>query len=449
MGLAPRGCGGQALHSWAPAMLASCSGRADPPPPDRCASFASYQGHAGKTVSIMIGISPEDSATWQSSWADFESCTGIHIDLQLNSDEKQLVQRAAGWRRPDLGVTPMPAQVAALVHHSEAGATRPVPAPAAVANNVATWWKADWAKDGGRGRSAVRGAVRLQREVPGLVLAEAVRGRPLRGGHHLERPHGVVGTDRPAGKYPWCGGLGSSTATGWPATDWLEEIVLGMGKPTTYDDWVAHRIRYDSPLIRTAMRILQGWMHNPAWVNGGDVSSVATVEWSEAGLPLLDNGRCWMFPQASFYASQWGPSVTIGKDGDVFAFYLPGYKPDQPRRILGGGDFVVAFSNSPEVRAFQTYLSTPQWATSRAALGNYVSANSGVPLATYRDPIDQLSATYLTSKDYTFRFDGSDLQPADVNHAEWKQLTAWFGQDKDTTQVLNAIDAAWPTSTVP
>jgi alpha-glucoside transport system substrate-binding protein len=30
--------------------------------------------------------------------------------------------------------------------------------------------------------------------------------------------------------------------------------------------------------------------------------------------------------------------------------------------------------------------------------------------------------------------------------AEWKELTAWFAEDKSTADVLAAIDAAWPAS---
>ena len=95
----------------------------------------------------------------------------------------------------------------------------------------------------------------------------------------------------------------------------------------------------------------------------------------------------------------------------------------------------------------QTFLSSPEFATAKVALGTWVSANSGVPLDTYANPIDRLSAEYLTNPDGIFRFDASDLMPAAVGAGEfWTQMTAWFAEDKSTEEVLKAIDAAWPSS---
>ncbi len=70
-----------------------------------------------------------------------------------------------------------------------------------------------------------------------------------------------------------------------------------------------------------------------------------------------------------------------------------------------------------------------------------------MPIDAYTDPISKLSAEYLTDETATFRFDASDLMPAAVGAgAEWKQMTAWFGENKDTQAVLKAIDDAWPSS---
>ena len=100
------------------------------------------------------------------------------------------------------------------------------------------------------------------------------------------------------------------------------------------------------------------------------------------------------------------------------------------------------------MQAVQTYMSSPEYATARVAQpGGWVSANNAVPLETYTDAIAALSAKYLTDPTGVFRFDASDLMPAAVGAGEeWKQMTAWFGEDKPTQEVLAAIDAAWPAS---
>ena len=76
-----------------------------------------------------------------------------------------------------------------------------------------------------------------------------------------------------------------------------------------------------------------------------------------------------------------------------------------------------------------------------------MSANSGVPLDTYVDPIDALSAKYLTDPTGTFRFDASDLMPAAVGAGSVLDGDdRLVREDKPTADVLKAIDAAWPAS---
>jgi alpha-glucoside transport system substrate-binding protein len=246
---------------------------------------------------------------------------------------------------------------------------------------------------------------------------------------------------------PWCGGISSGTATGWPATDWLEQVVLRTGGGDVYDKWVKHEIKFNSPEVTGAMQQVQGWMLNPKFVNGGfgDVKSIATTTFQDAGKPIL-TGNCWMLQQASFYGAQWPKGTKVAADGDVFAFYLPPISGSVPTPVVGGGEFVTAFASRPEVQAVQTYLSTPEWHTSRIKVATgWVSANQGADQNAYTDPIDKLSAKYLTDPNATFRFDASDLMPAAVGAGqEWKSMTAWFAQGKSIQQTATDIDNAWP-----
>src|SRR5205823_7937664 len=109
--------------------------------------------------------------------------------------------------------------------------------------------------------------------------------------------------------------------------------------------------------------------------------------------------------------------------------------------------FVTAFSSRPEVQAVQNYLSTPQWADSRIKVApGWVSANEKVDQSLYTDPIDKLSAKYLTDPNATFRFDASDLMPAAVGSGqEWKEMTAMFGSGESVQTAAKNIDASWPS----
>jgi len=408
-----------------------------------CSAFSSYgTSLKGKTVTMYGSILSPESDSLATSWSQFESCTGIKIQYTGSNDfESQLPVRVSGGNAPDLAIIPQPGLIASMVQTGKA-----VPAPAAVEANVSKYWSAAWktyATVNGKFYGAPESA-----NVKSLVWysPSAFKAKGWTVPTTWADLMTLSGKIAATGETPWCGGIGSGTATGWPATDWLEELVLRDQGPTVYDNWVSHKVKFDSPDITSAMTLLDNWMRKPGWVYGGN-KTVATTTFQNAGAPLV-KGKCAMLQQASFYEAQWAKGTKIGPDGDIFAFYMPVISSKFGEPVEGGGEFTVAFSNRPEVQAVQTYLSTPDWATSRVKVATgWVSANNGVPASAYTDPIDQLSAKFLTDPKSTFRFDASDQMPSAVGSgAEWKEFTAWFAENKSTSAVLKAIDSAWPTS---
>ena len=49
------------------------------------------------------------------------------------------------------------------------------------------------------------------------------------------------------GSTPWCVGFKSEGSTGWPATDWMEDIMLRTAGPDVYDQWYTHEIPFNDP----------------------------------------------------------------------------------------------------------------------------------------------------------------------------------------------------------
>jgi alpha-glucoside transport system substrate-binding protein len=413
-----------------------------------CEPYAAYMGNEGTSVTLFTSVLPPEQQRYEDAWKPFEDCTGIDIVYEGSDQfEAQLPTRIAGGNAPDLAWIPQPGLLAKLVEQGG-----PVAAPQAVADNVDAYWNPAW-KDYGSVDGTFYGAPNSSNMKSFVwysptVFAEKGYTVPTTWDELFTLSDQMVAD----GIKPWCGGIESGGATGWPATDWLEQVVLRQQGGDVYDQWVAHEVLFNSPQITEAMDTIAGWMKNPDYVNGGfgNVQTIATTAFQDAGKPILD-GECGMLQQASFYAAQWEsfkPGAVVAEDGDVFAFFLPQVKDEFPNPVVGGGEFTTAFSDRPEVQAAQTYLSSPEYATARAAQpGGWVSANSGVPLDTYTDAIAQLSAQFLTDPNGIFRFDASDLMPAAVGAgAEWTQMTAWFGEDKPTEEVLQAIDDAWPAS---
>jgi alpha-glucoside transport system substrate-binding protein len=412
-----------------------------------CAQYQPYAGHSGSTVTIFGSILSPESDSLNKSWAEFSSCTGIKIQYNgSNTFESDLPVKVNGGNAPNLAIIPQPG----LLQQMVATGTVKKPPAGTVANEAN--WNSAWKSYG-----SVNGtfyAAPMSANMKTLVWYSPSYFKA----HNYTVPttwtdlmalSAKMASNMSGAAKPWCGGIGSGTASGWPATDWLEETVLGTYGGQVYDDWISHKVTFSDPKIEAAMKTVAGWMQNPAWVNGGfgGVKTIATTTFQNAGLPIL-SGKCGMLQQASFYEAQWPKGTKVAPDGDVFAFKLPAVNPSITNPVEGGGEFVTAFSSDPATQAVQNYLSSPEWADSRIKVApGWVSANEKVDQSLYTDPIDQLSAKYLADPTATFRFDASDAMPAAVGAgAEWKAMVDWFGSGKSIADVAKEIDAAWPTS---
>jgi alpha-glucoside transport system substrate-binding protein len=406
-----------------------------------CAPFVAYLGHPATTVTVSSSIRDVQADRLKASWEHFQQCTGISIAFEgsaaFEADLKRAVQRGAP---PDMSFFPQPGLLADLARSKALQ-----PASPQVTANVDRWWSADWKRYG-----TVDGrlyAAPLTANVKSLVWYSPA----MFAEHHYTIPTSwnelIALSDRMVGDgvKPWCVGLESGKATGWPATDWLEDFVLRESGTEVYDAWVEHRIPFNDPRIESALDRVGKVLRNPAYVNGGlgGAATVVSTSFQEAGLPIIE-GKCGMHRQASFYSGNWPAGARVARDGDVFAFDLPPLAKTDGRRILGAGEFVGVFHNRPEVDAFAAYLSTPQWVNELARIGGAVSANKGFDVAHAGTPIERLSAELLTDPDVVFRFDASDMMPASVGtDTFWTGMIDWVN-GADTSTVLKKIEVTWP-----
>lgn len=409
-----------------------------------CKPYAAYMGHKGTTVTMFGSILSPESDSLNKSWAQFDKCTGITIKYTgSNTFESDLPVKVNGGNAPDLAIIPQPGLLQQMV------LTGQVKKPPAQTVQNENNWNAAWKSYG-----SVAGqfyAAPMSANMKSLVWYSPKFFK--KNGYTVPKTwkdlmalSNKIASGN-SGAKPWCGGIGSGTASGWPATDWLEEAVLGTYGGKVYDDWISHKVKFASSQIENAMKTVAGYMQNPKFVNGGfgGVSSIASTQFQNAGYPI-PKGQCAMLQQASFYEAQWPKGTKVSPTGDVFAFYLPPVNPSIKTPVEGGGEFVTAFADRPEVQAVQNYVSSPEWADSRIKVApGWVSANSKVDQSLYTDPIDKLSAKYLANPNATFRFDASDAMPAEVGAgAEWKQMVAWFGSGQSIDTTAKNIDAAWP-----
>src|SRR5690606_2782630 len=244
---------------------------------------------------------------------------------------------------------------------------------------------------------------------------------------------------------PWCFGIESGGATGWPATDFLEDMVLREAGPDVYDQWVNHEIPFNDPQIVASLERAGEILQNDEYVNGGigDTRSIATTAWSDAGLPVLD-GNCFLFRATSFSEAQLPEGTEVGPEGDIFAFYLPAdTAEDQP--LLAAGDYVAAFDDKGATQAVQAYLASPEWANTRVSIGGVVRPNQGVDPENASSDVLRLTLELMQDEGAVARFDGSDMMPSEVGAGTfWSALTDWIDGGSDAEEALTTVENSWP-----
>ena len=408
-----------------------------------CGDYEEYGTFdSGTEVSIYGTISDVEADRLNESWADFEACTGIDVVYEPSKEfETQINVRAQGGNPPNLAIFPQPGLLAA-----QADAGYLTPAPEGVVANAEEFWSEDWQAYGTVG-DTVYGAP-LMASVKGYVWysPSMFEENGWEVPATLDEMLTLTGDIQASGAVdaPWCVGFASGDATGWPGTDWVEDFVLRQSGPEVYDQWVTNEVKFTDPEIQEAFDGVGEFIRNPEFVNGGlgDVNSIATTEFGDAGLPILD-GACAMHHQATFYEGFWPEGTVVAPDGDVWAFLTPGTE-EGANAVTGGGEIVAAYSDAEEVVAFQTYLSSDLWANTRVALGGVISANSGLDPENASSELLANAVSILQDPETTFRFDASDLMPGAVGAGSfWKGMVDWIG-GKSTADTTTFIQDSWP-----
>ena len=371
--------------------------------------------------------------------APFEDETGIEVSYVGSVDfVSDLLARTGdrGNDPPDVAMVPQPALVRQLAADGDA-----VPLGAELAGTIVDNFGTEGAEFG-----AIDGtqyAVPYKATVKSLVWYRpdvfADRGWTIPA--TLDELAALVDRVEADGEMaPWCLGINAGSATGWTATDWAEDLVLRSAGLDVYQRWAIGEVDFADPAIADAFAQFRSLALEPGRTLGG-VRGIVETPVDEAIFPLLDDPPgCALHRQADF-AETWLPGgTTIGPDGDVDVFLLPG-TTDAPPPLVVGGTQAVQFGTGADVDALMIYLAGPQAGAIWARQGGFISLNRLVPDDAYPDDhLRQLTAAI--SEAPAIAFDASDQMPAAIGaDLLWDRITAWIAND-DYAAFATAVDDA-------
>jgi alpha-glucoside transport system substrate-binding protein len=251
------------------------------------------------------------------------------------------------------------------------------------------------------------------------------------------------------GTTPWCFGIESEAATGWPATDWVENLMVINNGADAYNEWVQHEIPFNDPKVAEVLTQMDELLLAEGRTNGGR-QSIASNNFNTAANPMFDEPPgCFMYRQGNFVAQTGGfpDEVIADLDETVGVFAMPG-KTAEDKPVLGGGDLAGIFSKDNEsAQKLVQFLASADFGTqSYGATGNWISPRTDFDVSLYPNKTEADIAT-VAYESTDFVFDGSDQMPGEVGSGSfWREMTAWISGGEDAKTALDNIESTWPAS---
>ncbi|MGX9354203.1 ABC transporter substrate-binding protein [Roseobacteraceae bacterium S113] len=399
---------------------------------------------SGQTITIFgPWLSPEDGY-FNNALAYFEEATGADV-IYTGSDgfEQQIVIDAEAGSAPNIAVFPQPGLAAVMAGKGQL---------APLGDDMAGWVRDNYAA----GQSWVdlgtyadeNGADQMYGFFYNVNVKSLVWYSPENfedAGYEvpetMEDLKALTEQIVADGDVPWCIGLGSGAATGWPATDWVEDMMLRTQSPDVYDQWVSNEIPFNDERVVAAIEEFGYFARDDAKVSGG-AGAVASTDFRDSPKGLFTSPpQCYMHRQASFVPAFFPEGVEFGVDTDFF--YFPSYADkDLGNPVLGGGTLMAVTNESEGAMAVMDFLKLPLSHEVMMAQTGFLTPHSGVNLEAYKDDTQRGLGEILLGAT-TFRFDGSDLMPGGVGAGSfWSGMVDYAG-GKDAATVASEIQDSW------
>jgi alpha-glucoside transport system substrate-binding protein len=246
------------------------------------------------------------------------------------------------------------------------------------------------------------------------------------------------------GRTPWCLGIESGAATGWPAANELvDALFVRKYGAELATQWEQGKLKWTSPQVRWAWQTFGSIFTNPKMVAGG-AAAIASTNYLAAGNGLFSTpATCYLLAQEQWYG-EFAPFLVQGvKPTDVAYFRFPSITPKYKDLQMVDGNQVALLRNRAQGRALVAYMATPEFETLLAESGQFLVPNSKVSHNVYPTPLARNVAKVLVSakaQKVTIMVP-SVLLPVPVTNQFFKDLTAYIQNPSQLDSLLRDMDS--------
>jgi ABC-type glycerol-3-phosphate transport system substrate-binding protein len=410
-----------------------------------CGGDDGGSGSNSSTVTLWSSVDAPVQAGLQKALEEKVANDGITIKWETVKDINTLImQKIAAGDTPDIAFIPQPGVVKDIVSR---GAAYPL-------DDVLDMSALDGSMTAG-----TLDAGKTDDQLYGLLVSMNVKGlvfypKPAWDKAGYEKPETIDELNtlteqiKKDGTTPWCMGIDSPPATGWPATDWFETLIMKYGGVDGYNSWVSHETPFNSDLVKEAGAEFETLLFTDGNVFGGRDGMVNTP-FGTAGNPMFKNPPgCYMFNQGSFITGEgfFPDKIRNDLDNQVGVFGFPPVEAGGDNPVEGGGDMAVMMNDTDNVRKVMNYLSETDIGNEAAPNSSFISPHTDFDMSLYPNETTKAMAD-VAYQSTAFLFDGSDQMPGAVGAGTfWTEMTNYIQGSQDLDTTLTNIDNSWPSS---
>jgi alpha-glucoside transport system substrate-binding protein len=393
---------------------------------------------AGRTVRVAGRWTGGERASFDAVNERFTKFTGVRVTYDVLSNPEALMESLAADRAPDVAFIDQPELMHELAETNRLVRFWPELVDRMQENLAPTWVELG-------SHNGVPYGLPYQMAVKSLVWypRQAFEAAGYEAPRNWEELIALTNRMVADGRTPWCIGIETGGATGWVATDWMEDLVLRTGGPEVYDLWTAHEIPFNSdPILVASEHIAEIWF-NPAYVRGGR-NAIAGTHFVDASLAMWEEPPgCYLHRQGDSIVQLWPEEIQNQLDERVGFFPLPSVDERWGQPLLVAGDQAVVLDDRPEVRAYLEYVAGGDSVEPWARAGGATSPHRDQDLGWYPTEVDREIAELLVGAEIA-RYDASDQMPSEVGMGSFfVGMTEWVN-GAPLPEVLAEIDAGWP-----
>ena len=387
-------------------------------------------GDIGGTVTVVGSWSGSEQESFEAMVAPWEEMTGVEVQYTGSRDlAAQLTAGIASGSLPDVAGLPGPGL---MKEWYAAGALQPLDFVDFATYEAET--PPGFAAAGKSPDDDKLIAIFTKAAVKGLIWfnpANWTGGEPATWDELQTAAQGAVSGETK----PWCIAMESGAASGWPGTDWIEDIVVRQSGPDVYDAWVAGEHLWTSPEIKSAFETFGEAVAN----SYGGSDTILTTAFGSGGNGLFtDPPQCLFHHQASFM-TDFFKNEGGATDEDFDFFVMPDISPDNAGAVTTAGDLFGMFNDTPQARSLIQWLLTAEAQQIWVERGGFISMNKNVPVEAYPDDASRRSAEILQAAP-SAKFDGSDLMPNAMNDGFFKAIVDYIRDPGQLDSILQRLD---------